>query len=128
MTFDMLCSNNDTGTSLVIVQHFYVFCSNLRLLEEAGAQLIFFSPLTDGLPMGISGLYLGGGYPERHVTALASNWQLRSSIRAFAEAGGLIYAECGGLMYLSKSIQPLDDSAANMGTSDARITSSCLRC
>lgn len=43
-------------------------CRNLSLLKEAGADLVFFSPLRDTLlPGGISGVYLGGGYPERCV-------------------------------------------------------------
>ncbi len=92
-------------------------CSNLRRLEEAGARLIFFSPLADGLPTGISGLYLGGGYPERHAEALAANRQLRAAVRAFANAGGVVYAECGGMIYLSHSLQSVDGLSAEMGAS-----------
>ena len=97
-------------------------CSNLRLLEEAGARLVAFSPLSDGLPIGISGLYLGGGYPERHAEALAANRQLRAAVRAFAHAGGVIYAECGGMIYLSHSVQSVDGSSAEMGASTTCTT------
>ena len=84
----------------------FYYHDNLTLLEEAGAELIPFSPLLDPLPPGISGIYLGGGYPERHAAELADNKLLRAGLKAFAEAGGVIYAECGGLMFLSQSIRP----------------------
>ena len=91
--------------------------------------LVPFSPLAGSLPAGISGLYLGGGYPERHAQALASNRPIRGAIRAFAEAGGVIYAECGGLIYLSQSVQPVDDLPAAMGgtsSSHASLTPAVL--
>ena len=78
---------------------------------------MFFSPLSDDLPTGISGLYLGGGYPERHAEGLAANRQLRAAVRAFADAGGVIYAECGGMIYLSHSLQSVDGIPAEMGMS-----------
>jgi len=81
----------------------------------AGARLVRFSPMEQQLPAGISGLYLGGGYPERHSQALAANRGLKAAIAAFAHAGGVVYAECGGLMYLSQSLQPLDNLPAAMG-------------
>lgn len=84
----------------------FYYHDNLTLLRQAGADLVFFSPLTDPLPHGVAGVYLGGGYPERHVVDLAENKLLRAGLKAFAEAGGVVYAECGGLLYLCQSIQP----------------------
>lgn len=84
--------------------HFY-YADNLDLLEEAGAELVSFSPVTDARPPPVDGLYLGGGYPEEHAAALTANVSMRASIRAFAASGGAIYAECGGLMYLGDSLE-----------------------
>ena len=91
------------------------WCSNLRLLEEAGADLVFFSPIEDCLPVNLAGLYLGGGYPEKYAQELSKNRMLLVAVKAFAEAGGVVYAECGGLIYLSQSIQPLQEPPASMG-------------
>jgi cobyrinic acid a,c-diamide synthase len=88
----------------------FYYHDNLTLLERAGAELVFFSPLIDPLPPHIAGVYLGGGYPERHAGELAENKLLRAGLKAFADAGGIIYAECGGLLYLSASIQPRGDA------------------
>ena len=53
---------------------------------------------------GIDLLYLPGGYPEKHLEALAGNAACRKAIKDFAEQGGQIVAECGGMMYLCRSI------------------------
>ena len=90
-------------------------CSNLRLLEEAGADLVFFSPIEDCLPSNLAGLYLGGGYPEKYAQELSGNRMLLAAVKAFAEAGGVVYAECGGLIYLSQSIQPLQEQPVALG-------------
>jgi cobyrinic acid a,c-diamide synthase len=50
------------------------------------------------------GLFIGGGFPETQMDRLQANERMRSSIRAFLEAGGPAYAECGGLMYLCRGI------------------------
>jgi len=89
----------------------FCFCypENLERLQQAGAELLFFSPLDDVLlPDGVDGLYLPGGYPELHAAKLAANSPLLEQIRAFAAAGKPIYAECGGLVYLAQGVDNSD--------------------
>ncbi|PLX83742.1 MAG: cobyrinic acid a,c-diamide synthase [Desulfuromonas sp.] len=83
----------------------FYYPENLELLEAAGAQLAFFSPLRDEfLPADIGGLYLGGGYPELHAERIAANRGLLRQIRDAAEGGLPVYAECGGFMLLAEEI------------------------
>lgn len=56
------------------------------------------------LPPELGGLYLGGGYPELYAQQLSDNESMRNQIRAFAESGRPVYAECGGFMYLCQAI------------------------
>jgi cobyrinic acid a,c-diamide synthase len=87
----------------------FYYPENLELLTAAGADLVFFSPLESvGLPEGIRGLYIGGGYPELHAARLASNHGLLDAIGRFAAGGGFIYGECGGLMLVSRYIETTD--------------------
>ncbi len=87
----------------------------MALLEQAGAELVFFSPLRDThLPIDVQGLYFGGGYPELHAQALAANTSLQQEIREFVEGNGLVYAECGGLMYLTEGIRDLQGTLFRM--------------
>jgi cobyrinic acid a,c-diamide synthase len=79
----------------------FIYPANLALLEALGARLDYFSPLADqAVPNGAHALYLPGGYPELHATTLAANLRSAASIRAHAEAGKPLVAECGGLLYL----------------------------
>jgi len=82
----------------------FVYPDNLRLLREAGAEIVEFSPLHDScLPPGIAGLYLPGGYPELFADALAANLGMTEAIRGAVEAGMPVYAECGGFIYLTEN-------------------------
>ena len=92
----------------------FCFCypDNLRLLREAGAEIIFFSPLADNdLPPEIDGIYLPGGYPELHAERLAANCGLRNAIAAAIERDMPVYAECGGLIYLTEGLEGHGDFA-----------------
>ena len=93
----------------------FYYEDNLDLLRQAGAELVFFSPLDDkGLPANINGIYLGGGYPELYAEQLSSNRGLLSEIKEWAEDNGIIYAECGGFMYLTQGIIDLNDQFHTM--------------
>jgi cobyrinic acid a,c-diamide synthase len=84
----------------------FYYLDNLELLEAKGGELISFSPLHDAvLPDDLGLLYFGGGYPESHGGALATNTSMKQAVRRFAESGGSIYAECGGMMYLTEGIR-----------------------
>jgi cobyrinic acid a,c-diamide synthase len=83
----------------------FIYPANLDLLVALGAQLDYFSPLDDEpLPAHADALYLPGGYPELHAPRLARNHRCAASIRAHANAGRRIVAECGGMLYLLDSL------------------------
>jgi len=100
------------------VAHDAAFCfyyrDNLELLMAAGAELIYWSPLSDGHLPPVDGLYLGGGYPELYGPELAANQAMRDSVRAFAKTGRPVYAECGGLMYLAEALEDLEGAGHPM--------------
>ena len=103
----------NTSRARVGLARDHAFCfyyqDNLDLLEQNGCELVEFSPLKDaGLPADLSGLYLGGGYPELHAAKLAANRSMLEAIREFAQRGSPIYAECGGFMYLTEAIVDLE--------------------
>ncbi|WP_298440213.1 cobyrinate a,c-diamide synthase [Geobacter sp.] len=83
----------------------FVYEDNLRLLEEAGAELVPFSPLAEAaLPPDIAGIYLPGGYPELFADTLAANETMKEAVRRAIEARMPVYAECGGFIYLTRGV------------------------
>jgi cobyrinic acid a,c-diamide synthase len=83
----------------------FYYPDDLEALQAAGARLVPFSPLVDPALPACDGLFLGGGFPETQMQALAANSAMRQSVRAAIEQGLPTYAECGGLMYLARSLQ-----------------------
>ena len=83
----------------------FAYEDNLRLLQEAGAELVEFSPLRDSiLPEGIAGIYLPGGYPEVFAETLAANVSMKAAVHAAIESEMPVYAECGGFIYLTQGV------------------------
>ncbi|VVB86755.1 Cobyrinate a,c-diamide synthase [uncultured archaeon] len=92
------------GVALDEAFNFY-YRDNLELLELAGAELVYFSPVNDSALPKVDGLYIGGGYPELFARELEDNTSMRESIKQASAEGMPIYAECGGLMYLTQEIK-----------------------
>jgi cobyrinic acid a,c-diamide synthase len=87
----------------------FYYEDNLRLLTEAGFELVPFRPTLDPqLPANVDAIYIGGGYPESFAADLAANVSLAAELREHAASGAPIYAECGGLLYLSRSLTDFD--------------------
>ena len=86
----------------------FTYRANIDALRRLG-EVFFFSPLQDADLPQCDLLYLPGGYPELFAEQLAGNRAMRDQIRAYAEAGGRVLAECGGFMYLCRDIdgQPM---------------------
>ena len=82
----------------------FYYPENIDALEAAGAETVFISPLAGQTLPQLDALYIGGGFPETHAEALANNKSFRITLKALAEDGLPIYAECGGLMYLGEAL------------------------
>ncbi len=112
-------ANRNTSVVRIAVARDAAFCfyypENIELLEEAGADIVYFSPLSDSaLPDNIDGLYLGGGYPELHARTLTQNQGFRRAVSAASAAGMPIYAECGGFMTLCHTLEDLEGKSHEM--------------
>ena len=83
----------------------FYYPGDLEALEAAGARLVPFDTLHDRAAPEADGIFIGGGFPERAMSALEANTPMRSSLRARIARGTPVYAECGGLMYLARRIR-----------------------
>ena len=83
----------------------FIYAETLEAFRDAGAEVVFFSPLRDtALPENIGGLYLPGGYPELHARELSENTSLLREIKQKIKSGLPTAAECGGFLYLGQSL------------------------
>lgn len=93
----------------------FYYKENLELMERLGAELVYFSPLTDrALPGDLDGLLLGGGYPELFAKELSENTAMRRAVKAAASGAVPVLAECGGFLYLHRSLEGADDICYDM--------------
>lgn len=101
----------------------FYYPEGLSVLEELGAEIVYFSPINDACLPDAEGYIFGGGYPEMFAAELAGNASMLASVR---ECERPILAECGGYMYLCRSITNLEGKSCSMAgviDAEARMTS-----
>lgn len=87
----------------------FAYAPAVSRMEALGVEVVRFSPLRDGgLPEGLDGLWLCGGYPELHAGTLAGNRAMREDVARFCASGAPVLAECGGLLYLARELVDAD--------------------
>lgn len=104
---------------IIAVARDEAFCfyyeDNIRLLQEYGAQIEYFSPIHDKkLPRRCSGILLGGGYPELYGEELSRNTDMLKILKSIIQSGIPVVAECGGFMYLHRRIVNKENQAYPM--------------
>jgi len=97
----------------------FYYPGDLEAFRQAGVELVSIDTMREKFLPPVDGLFIGGGFPERHAAALSANGSMRKSIRNAIEAGLPAYAECGGLMYLSNSLTWNQASYDMVGVIDA---------
>ena len=81
----------------------FIYPGTRERLADLGEVITFAPTAGDDLPA-CDGVYLPGGYPELHASALASGPAL-SSLAREASDGLPVFGECGGLMTLAESLK-----------------------
>jgi cobyrinic acid a,c-diamide synthase len=97
----------------------FYYQNNLDSLSRLGAEIVFFSPVSDKKIPSCDGIYIGGGFPEVKASMLQRNDTMKNLVKKYAQDGLPIYAECGGLMYLTKSISYKSGKFKMVGLFDA---------
>lgn len=82
----------------------FYYPENIESLEDHGAVMVPVDALQAKELPEIDALYIGGGFPETNAIRLSENGSFRASVKAAADRGMPIYAECGGLMFLGEAI------------------------
>ena len=121
----------------------FYYPENLELLEDAGCEIVPFSPLDErSVPRDVDGLYFGGGFSDVFAARLAANRPFLDSVVRAHQQGTPIYAECGGTLLVSRTLRtpdgavhdmagviPIDialDGTPRLGYRDVRLMSDCL--
>lgn len=94
----------------------FLYPANLQCLQAMGAQLVFFSPLTDTALPECDAVWLPGGYPELHGKALSANRTLWASLAKHVGSDKPVLAECGGMMTLFETLVDVEGNSHWMGS------------
>ncbi|MBQ7153996.1 MAG: cobyrinate a,c-diamide synthase [Synergistaceae bacterium] len=89
----------------------FYYPESLGILEELGAELVYFSPIHDERLPEADGYIFGGGFPEMFAGSLAENTSMLRSVR---ENERSVLAECGGMMYLCRNMTDLEGNVHAM--------------
>ena len=100
----------------------FYYPGDLDAIRATGAEIVSINTFTDHDLPAIDGLFIGGGFPERHAAELQANVHLRNSIKSVIENGLPTYAECGGLMYLCKQLRLQNNSFDMVGVIPCNTT------
>jgi cobyrinic acid a,c-diamide synthase len=103
----------------------FTYTDTVDALVAGGAEVVTFDPLRDpALPEGISGLVVGGGFPETFAAELAANRPLLDDAGQRVRAGLATWAECGGLLWLAGDLDghPMAGVVAASGRMTDRLT------
>ncbi len=92
----------------------FYYQDNLDLLQQLGAELVFWSPIEDAVPDSVQGMYFGGGFPEVFAQQLAANTNACHTVKTLVLAGMPTIAECGGLMYFCNQIVDFEGKSWSM--------------
>ena len=80
----------------------FYYPASLAVLENLGAELLYFSPLNDEKIPEADGIILGGGFPEMFARQLSENTAMLAAFQKAKAKKIPLYAECGGFMYLTQ--------------------------
>lgn len=124
-TSDSVCRSITAPIRIGIAQdaafHFY-YADDMDYFAAQGVELVPCSPLAGTLPKNLDGLWIGGGFPERHVQALSENESFRTDLKQRIRAGLAVHAECAGLMYLCNSLNINNQSWPMVGVINAEVS------
>ncbi len=85
--------------------------ANEELLCDAGAELVFFSPLHDSELPACDAVWLPGGYPELHAETISGNRTMKASLQSHVTSGKPLLAECGGMMACCEHLIAIDGTS-----------------
>jgi len=97
----------------------FYYPENVESLQRLGAEIVPMNSLSDPGLGQVSGLLIGGGYPEVFAKRLEENQGMRAAVKRASEDGMPIVGECGGLMYLCASIAAGESKSRMVGVFDA---------
>ncbi|MBL7002422.1 MAG: cobyrinate a,c-diamide synthase [Gammaproteobacteria bacterium] len=105
----IIANSTNLGITIAIAKDasfgFY-YADDIAYFNKCGVHLVEFNTLNDTkLPDNIDALFIGGGFPETHLSPLSKNTLLKKDIYQKITNGLPTYAECGGLMYLCEDIE-----------------------